>query len=109
MEGLNRIGRHIGLRMDDSWEADVQRDARRAMNASATVAAHVLKPLRAPHPPFGLPPEFPATAGEFRAMTLPETRALYAFYSLPQLPHLAQAEELVQRRAALAAHVGFRE
>lgn len=106
MAGIDRLGRHLNIRMDDSWERDMQRDARRALNSSATVAAHALKALQGPHPPFGLPPHFPDTAGAFRAMTLPEAKALSSFYALP---HRAGHDELALRSSDIAAHVGFRE
>lgn len=86
----------------------MQRSVRRAFNASATVAAHALNALSGPVPPFGLPVQFPATAGAFRRMPLAEARALSSFYALP--PHAAgAADELTLRRADIALHVGFRE
>jgi hypothetical protein len=95
--------------MDDSWERDMQQGVRRAFNASATVAAHALKALGGPVPPFLLPVHFPATAGAFRSMTLAEARALSSFYALPQRAAAGGADELALRRADIAVHVGFRE
>lgn len=108
--GIERIGRHLGVPMADSWKQTMQRDTQRALNASATVAAHSLLPLSGPYPPFGLPLLFPTTAGAFRAMLLADARTLCAFYALPYPPAGdAHVDELGLRRAALAKHVGFRE
>ena len=111
MAGIERIGRHLGVPMADSWKQIMLRDARRALNASATVAAHSLLPLSGPYPPFGLPSLFPTTAGAFRAMLLADARTLCAFYALPSYPPAGgvHGDELGLRRAALAKHVGFRE
>lgn len=87
----------------------MQRDARRAFNATATVAAHALKALGGPVPPFGLPAQFPATAGAFRGMSLAEARSLSNFYALPPRAAGGGADELALRRADVALHIGFRE
>jgi hypothetical protein len=107
--GLSLLGHHLGLRMDDSWERSMERDTRRAFNASATVAAHALYSLGGPAPPFGPPLQFPATADAFRGMALADARVLGNFYALPPHPGLAADAELALRRADIAAHMGFRE
>lgn len=106
--GLGLLERHLGLRMDGSWERGLERDTRRAYNASATVAAHALIALGGA-PPFGPPVQFPATAGEFRGMALAQARVLGTFYALPLHPGLAADVELALRRADIASHIGFRE
>lgn len=104
--GLNSLGHHLGLSMDDSWEKGLERDVRRAFNNAAVFAVHALKPLRSPFPPFGSPLPFPLSAGAFRAMRLEDARYLSSFYALPLREG---ADELMNRRSDIASHIGFCE
>jgi hypothetical protein len=100
-----------GLRNDiTSLRNDITKGCAKSFNSSAHAGLHVLEALPGPLPPYALPLWFPADVSAFFAMTTENADGLVACYNL----HVALADgiapeaALAAKRAAIAAHIGFR-